>query len=250
MSLKLIANWKLNGSKNLNETWLQSFLKLYKDASFSSIGIAPPAIFIGDLVKMTASTGIAIGSQNIDSFLSGARTGEISASMVKDLQGTFSIVGHSERRIFFNESNDDISLKVDLVSTSSLIPVLCIGESEEQNIKNETHAVLEKQITAGLTDCKDLQRLILAYEPVWAIGSGNTPDPKEVNSIHEFIKDVVQSRFSKLDLEAVLYGGSVNSDNATSFFKEKEIDGALVGGASLDGEKFALIANIFNDLKG
>ena len=250
MSLRLIANWKLHGSKTFNETWLKGFLRAYKVASFSSIGIAPPAIFVGDLVKMTASTGIAIGSQNIDSFLSGARTGEISASMVKDFQGVFSIIGHSERRIFFNESNNDINLKVDLACGSSLIPVLCIGESEEQNIKNETHAVLEKQIIAGLTDCKDLQRLILAYEPVWAIGSGKTPDPKEVNSIHEFIKDVVQSRFSELDLEAVLYGGSVNSDNATSFFKEKEIDGALVGGASLDGEEFALIANIFNDLKG
>ena len=250
MNLKLIANWKLNGSKFFNEEWLKEFNKDYQGSKTSSIGIAPPSIFINDLVRHPDNQAIAIGSQNIDYLTSGARTGEISSAMVKDCGGIFSIVGHSERRIFFHETNAEIAKKLDLASESSLMPILCIGESETDKQQNKTKNTLEQQIIHALTNTTKLDNLIIAYEPVWAIGTGNTPEPKEINSIHEMIKDIVQSLFPKLDLNAVLYGGSVNMENATSIFKEKEVDGALVGGSSLKGGDFANLANTLNYIKG
>ena len=250
MSLRLIANWKLNGSRLLNEEWLKEFNKDYQGSKTSSLGIAPPSIFINEMVRHPDNQAIAIGSQNIDYLTSGARTGEISPAMVKDSGGLFSIIGHSERRIFFHETNAEIAKKLDLASESSLMPILCIGESETDKQQNKTKNILEQQIIHALTNTTKLDNLIIAYEPVWAIGTGNTPEPKEINSIHEMIKDIVQSLFPKLDLNAVLYGGSVNMENAASIFKEKEVDGALVGGASLKGGDFANLANTLNNIKG
>ncbi|MDB4230390.1 triose-phosphate isomerase [Gammaproteobacteria bacterium] len=249
MSLKLIANWKLHGSKSFSRDWLNSFNDSYKGSSLSSIGIAPPSIFIDDLTKHIDNPGISIGSQNVDHFPSGARTGEISADMVADAGGQFSLAGHSERRIFFQETNADIALKLDLISESSLIPILCIGESVDEKDQNKTEIILEQQIIESLSAGSKLQNLIIAYEPVWAIGSGSSAAPEEINSIHKLIKDIVQSRFSALDLQGVIYGGSVNIENAFPILEEEEVDGALIGGASLNGEEFAKIANIFNELK-
>ena len=250
MSLRLIANWKLNGSRLFNEEWLKEFNKDYQGSKTSSLGIAPPSIFINEMVRHPDNQAMAIGSQNIDYLTSGARTGEISPAMVKDSGGLFSIIGHSERRIFFHETNAEIAKKLDLASESSLMPILCIGESETDKQQNKTKNILEQQIIHALTNTTKLDNLIIAYEPVWAIGTGNTPEPKEINSIHETIKDIVQSLFPKLDLNAVLYGGSVNMENAASIFKEKEVDGALVGGASLKGGDFANLANTLNYIKG
>jgi len=249
MSLTLIANWKLHGSKSFSLEWLKSFNDFYQGTSHSSIGITPPSIFIDDLVKHLDSSGISIGSQNVDHFPSGARTGEISAEMVADVGGQFSLAGHSERRIFFQETNNDIALKLDLISESSLIPIICIGESIDEKQQNRTAIILEQQIIEALSASSKLQNLIIAYEPLWAIGSGSSAEPEEINSIHKLIKDIVQSRFSALDLEGVIYGGSVNIENAFSILKEEEVDGALIGGASLNGEEFAKIANIFDELK-
>ena len=250
MSLKLLANWKLHGSKSFYQNWFAAFNQSYRGSNHDSLGIAPPSIYISDIARYSSNPGIAIGSQNIDQFSSGARTGEIASSMVKDAGGLFSITGHSERRMFFNELDGDIAAKLDLASAASLIPILCVGESSEERDQNKTEKVLEMQVSNVLRACSTLHSLTIAYEPLWAIGSGMIPEPEEINSIHEMIKDVVQSRFSNIDLHAVIYGGSVNLENSKSIFKEKEIDGALIGGASLNGEEFASIANIFNDLKG
>jgi triosephosphate isomerase len=142
-----------------------------------------------------------------------------------------------------------IGQKLIQANNNSIIPILCIGESAEENQSNNTHNVLEQQIVEALGNANKLSSLIIAYEPVWAIGSGKTPNPEQINSIHEMIKDVVQSRFPKIGLESVLYGGSVNIENATSLFDQMNVDGALIGGASLDGREFALIANVFNELR-
>ena len=245
----LIANWKLHGSKSFSRDWLNNFNDFYQGSNISSIGIAPPSIFIDDLAKHIDNPGILIGSQNVDQFFSGARTGEISAEMVIDAGGQFSIVGHSERKIFFQETNADIAIKLDLISESSLIPILCIGESLEEKHQNKTEIIVEEQIVEALSTNSKLQNLIIAYEPVWAIGSGSSAEPKEINSIHKLIKDIVQSRFSAIDLQGVIYGGSVNIENAFPILKEEEVDGALIGGASLNGGDFAKIANILNELK-
>jgi triosephosphate isomerase len=249
MSLCLVANWKLNGSKEFNTQWALEFFRNFNGKNFSYLGIAPPSIYIDHIKAVLAGHEIKIGSQNIDLEQSGARTGEISASMIKDLGCSFSIIGHSERRLLFQETNQMIGQKLIQANNNSIIPILCIGESAEENQSNNTHNVLEQQIVEALGNANKLSSLIIAYEPVWAIGSGKTPNPEQINSIHEMIKDVVQSRFPKIGLESVLYGGSVNIENATSLFDQMNVDGALIGGASLDGREFALIANVFNELR-
>ena len=249
MSLCLVANWKLNGSKAFNTQWALEFLKNFNGNNFSSLGIAPPSLYIDHIKAVLAGHEIKIGSQNIDLEQTGARTGEISASMIKDLGCSFCIVGHSERRLLFHETNQMICQKLIQANNNSIIPILCIGESAEENESNNTYNVLQQQITEALENANELSSLVIAYEPVWAIGSGKTPNPEEINSVHEMIKDVVQSRFPKIGLKSVLYGGSVNYNNASSLFEQKNIDGALIGGASLDGREFALIANVFNELR-
>ncbi|MBL6701622.1 MAG: triose-phosphate isomerase [SAR86 cluster bacterium] len=249
MSLCIVANWKLNGSREFNQQWALEFFKHFNGDNFSSLGIAPASVYIDHLQGIFNNRGIKIGAQNIDFLETGARTGEISAPMIKDLGCEFSIIGHSERRILFDETNQIICQKLIQANNCSLIPILCLGESDEENQANNTFNVLEKQIIEALTGITELSSLIIAYEPIWAIGSGKIPNPEEINSVHEMIKDVVQSRFPKIGLKSVLYGGSVNFKNASSLFKQKNIDGALIGGASLDGKEFALIANVFNELK-
>ena len=249
MSLRLIANWKLNGSIQFNDQWAEDFFKNFSNLNPESIGIAPAFIYIDHIRKLIGNSGINIGVQNICEEESGARTGEISASMIKDLGCKFSLIGHSERRIFFHESNKTISKKLNLANNNSVMPILCIGESAEENERNDTYDVLKFQVDEALKDLFEQCALIIAYEPIWAIGSGKIPNPEEINSVHKMIKDVVQSRFPKIDLKSVLYGGSVNSENASSLFVQEHIDGALVGGASLDGKEFAQIANVFNEIK-
>jgi triosephosphate isomerase len=249
MSLCLVANWKLNGSREFNLQWTLDFLRSFNGNNFSSLGIAPAFLYIDHLKAVLADHEIKIGTQNIALEDTGARTGEISASMIKDLGCEFSIVGHSERRMLFHETNQMISQKLIQANNNSVIPILCIGESAEENQRNITYNVLEQQIIEALENVNKLNSLIIAYEPVWAIGSGKTPNPEEINSVHEMIKDVVQSRFPKIGLKSVLYGGSVNYNNASSLFEQKNIDGALIGGASLDGKEFALIANVYNELR-
>ena len=249
MSLCLVANWKLNGSKEFNHQWALEFLRNFNGNNFSILGIAPASLYIDHLKTILTDYNIEIGSQNIDLEETGARTGEISASMIKDLGCAFSIIGHSERRMLFHETNQMICQKLIQADNNSVIPILCIGESAEENQNNNTFNVIEQQIVEALENANELSALIIAYEPVWAIGSGKTPKPEEINSVHEMIKDVVQSRFPKIGLESVLYGGSVNFKNASSLFEQKNVDGALIGGASLDGREFALIANVFNELR-
>ena len=249
MSLRLIANWKLNGSIEFNDQWTEDFFKNLSSSSSQSIGIAPASSYIDHLRKVIGDKGIEIGAQNISEEESGARTGEISASMIKDLGCKFSLIGHSERRILFHESNKIISKKLNQANNNSVMPILCIGETAHENERNNTYDVLESQINEALQGLNGLTSLIIAYEPVWAIGSGKIPNPEEINTVHKMIKDVVQSRFPKIGLKAVLYGGSVNSMNASSLFVLEHIDGALVGGASLNGKEFAQIANILNELK-
>ena len=169
------------------------------------MGIAPASLYIDHLKSVFADYDLKIGCQNIDFQETGARTGEISALMIKDLGCEFSIIGHSERRILFHETNQMICQKLIQANNNSIIPILCIGESVDENKSNITFNVLKKQIIGALKDVNELSSLIIAYEPLWAIGSGKIPNPEEINSIHEMIKDVVQSRFPKIDLKSVLY---------------------------------------------
>ena len=241
----IIANWKCNGSKAMINEWTNNFLTNYVDTKKTFIGIAPPSIYIERLLEteLNKLVEINIGSQDID-ISSGARTGAISSDMILDFDCKFSIIGHSERRQLFNETNEEIKQKI-LKIAKKTITILCIGETREENKNDQTRDILKKQLEV-VKDIELNNSLVIAYEPVWAIGTGNTPTPNNINEIHKFIKDVVQSTSYNSEYPMVLYGGSVNQENAESFFKEEFVDGALIGGASLDGKKFANIINIFN----
>jgi len=241
----IIANWKCNGSKAMINEWTNNFLTNYVETNKAFIGIAPPSIYIESLLEteLNKLVEINIGSQDID-ISSGARTGAISSDMILDFDCKFSIIGHSERRQLFNETNEEIKQKI-LKIAKKTITILCVGETREENKNDQTRDILKKQLEV-VRDIELNNSLVIAYEPVWAIGTGNTPTPNNINEIHKFIKDVVQSTSYNSEYPMVLYGGSVNQENAKSFFKEEFVDGALIGGASLDGKEFANIINIFN----
>ena len=243
----IIANWKCNGSKSMISEWVSDFSVNYIETNGPFIGIAPPSIYIENVLANipTKLTGVNIGSQDIDTS-SGARTGAVSSEMILDYGCKFSIIGHSERRQFYNERNDDIRRKILNIANKTLT-ILCVGETEEENKNDLTKDVLKKQLEV-IEEIDFDDSLVIAYEPVWAIGTGNTPTPDNINEIHKFIKDVVQSTSTNSEIPLVLYGGSVNEDNAKNFFKEEFVDGALIGGASLDGRQFANIINIYNGI--
>ena len=244
----IVANWKCNGSKTMIDAWFKTYIKDSEESNGVFIGIAPPTIYIervADIAKKN-SLQIKTGSQDID-ISSGARTGAISIEMILDNNCYFSIIGHSERRELFSENNIEIRQKIIKIMDKTL-PILCVGETLEDNNKDLTKDVLREQLEVT-NNLEFKNKLVIAYEPVWAIGSGLTPDPKDINEIHKFIKDVVQSNTNNSANPSVLYGGSVNIANAASFFNEDYVDGALVGGEALDGSSFAEIVNIFNGLK-
>jgi triosephosphate isomerase len=227
----IIANWKANGNLLSNLKWCKFFIENCPKEIISNIGIAPSALHIGQIKELLESSDVKIGIQDID-VKGGPRTGSISGEMAADTGCDFTLIGHSERRILLKEKNVLLKQKIESAYQANLQPILCIGETLEEAILNIT-------IKEGFT---------VAYEPVWAIGTGNTPKPKDINVIHEFIKDVVQSQSSNDVIPSVLYGGSIHESNSEDFFTEKNIDGGLIGGASLDAKEFLKIVNIYSRL--
>ena len=246
----VIANWKMNIPSGGISNWIQNEMVSNNDevdfdnksSYFKFMGIAPPISHLTEL-KNLFNFGF-LGAQDISKFNDGARTGDISADMVIEKGCSFSILGHSERREFYNETNSIVSEKLRLCLEKDIMPVVCIGESLEDNDAGKTLDILEMQLKEIFTSISTKNTIVIAYEPVWAIGSGKLPSADEVDNIHQYIKDIVQS---VADIEAVkvIYGGSINCENAKSFFQQKNIDGALIGGASLNGKDFLDIYNDF-----
>ena len=241
----IIANWKANGDFESNKVWCDRFITRISKGSTKSIGITPSHLHFNQIKNYFKDVDIEIGFQDID-IEGGARTGSISPSMAIDSNCSFCLIGHSERREIFKEDNNLISKKYQVLINHQIKPILCIGESFEEFKAGKTEKKLQSQIEECILDNSTQENIIIAYEPIWAIGTGNTPKPKDVNTIHEFIKDVVQSASENNLKPKVLYGGSVNKTNASDFFKEKNIDGALVGGASLDADIFLDIIEIYS----
>ena len=244
----IVANWKANGDIKNNHVWCETFQNLLDKSSFKYVGISPSHIHFHQLNTFFRETNAMIGMQDIY-IEGGAITGSISAEMASADGCSFCLVGHSERREIFNEDSNLISKKINSLLKNNIKPILCIGESFEEHKSGKTRDKLKSQIIESAPKSDLFNELIIAYEPIWAIGSGKTPEPEQVNSIHEFIKDVVQSATANNIVPKVLYGGSVNDINANDFFEEDSIDGALVGGASLDANIFANIVNIYKRLK-
>ena len=246
----VIANWKMNIPSGGISGWIQNEMISNNDeVDFENkssylrfMGIAPPISHLTEL-KNLFNLGF-LGAQDISKYNDGAKTGDISADMVIEKGCSFSILGHSERREFYNETNSIVSEKLRVCLEKSIIPVVCIGESLEDYNAGKTLDILEMQLKEIFTSIATKKTVVIAYEPVWAIGSGKTPSTFEVNNIHQHIKDIVQS-IANIEAVNVIYGGSVNCENAKSFFQQTNIDGALIGGASLDGKDFLGIYNDF-----
>ena len=246
----VIANWKMNIPSGGISGWIQNEMISKNDdidfenksSYFNFMGIAPPISHLTEL-KNLFNFGF-LGVQDISQYYDGAKTGDISADMVIEKGCSFSILGHSERREFYNETNSIVSEKLRICLEKDIMPVVCIGESLEDYNAGKTLDILQMQLKEIFTSISTKKTAVVAYEPVWAIGSGKTPSSDEVNNIHQHIKDIVQSI---ADIEAinVIYGGSVNCENAKSFFQQTNIDGALIGGASLEGKDFLGIYNDF-----
>jgi triosephosphate isomerase len=237
----IIANWKMNPQTTKEaESLFSSAEKELKNIKNAEAVICPPSVFLSSGKK---EKNVKLGAQDCFYEEKGAYTGEVSVGMVKDFGCEYVIVGHSERRKYFNETDETVNKKIKAVLSSGLIPVFCIGETEEQRKNNETEEVIKRQIEKGLSEISRIEfqslNLVVAYEPVWAIGTGNPCSAEEARKMCLFIKKILSSKIS--GQIPILYGGSVNSGNSASYIKEAGMDGLLVGGASLDAEEFVKI---------
>ena len=242
----IIGNWKLNGNKDSFIAFTDS-MRDQKSNNKVQIGICPPAPYYDFLVQQLKYSDIVVGGQDCSSALSGARTSEISVAMLEDTGCKLTLVGHSERRQFCNESDQEIAKKVaTALHSSQLTVVLCIGETLEQRRDKDYKALLERQITIALTgiDSQLLQRVVIAYEPIWAIGKGEAATIETITDIHQHLKQFIALQW-KRDIP-LLYGGSVNSENYRHILAIPTVDGALIGNASLDSSQFNTIIQYYS----
>jgi len=216
---------------------------LVKNATDVEVMIAPTFTALYQVAQALKGSTIALGAQNLHWEKQGAFTGEISSEMLVDAGCRYVIIGHSERRLFFGETDASVNRKIQAALSAGLVPVFCIGETEAQRDAGETFSVLDKQVRDGLKDFvfDDLSGLVVAYEPVWAIGTGKSASREQAQEAHQFIRSLLDTLFRKPLASAVriLYGGSVKPDNVGALMEMPDVDGALVGGASLDPETFS-----------
>ncbi len=241
---KLIAgNWKMNGLRADGLALADALARLARrDKPACDLLICPPATLLAPIAVALAGSGIALGGQDCHPKLFGAHTGDISAAMLKDAGCSYVILGHSERRIDHNESDALIRAKVTAAREAGLIAILCVGETLQQRDAGRTLEVVARQLAGSLPDGMDAARLVVAYEPVWAIGTGRTPTVGDVAAVHAHIRAELRSRLADAAQMRILYGGSVKPGNARELLQVPNVDGALVGGASLVAEDFWAIA--------
>lgn len=223
------------------DSFFREFFSLGRDCSLENVLIATPSIWIERAVRLAGDRPLHIGAQNISSHEEGAFTGEISAKMVQSAGASFCLVGHSERRMHYHETHEEIHEKIKLLLSHAVHPLLCIGESKEERAAGNEKKVLKEQILRALTGVPltGLKHIFIAYEPIWSIGTGNLPDPSLISEIHQYCKETLLEHFGEsASLIPMLYGGSVKSDNVQSLLSEKDVDGVLVGGASLSPQQF------------
>ncbi|KJY89752.1 triose-phosphate isomerase [Pseudoalteromonas piscicida] len=231
------GNWKMNGSKALVDQISEA---VSNQAFQADVIVFPPAM----LIEQAASKGLTVGTQTVSEYKEGAYTGEIQASLAKSLGATYALVGHSERRAIYGESDEDVANKFAHAQEQGLTPILCVGETEEERGNGQTEQVVARQINAVITKLgvAALTHSVIAYEPVWAIGTGKTASPEQAQAVHKFIRDLLSENDKQIaQALRLLYGGSVNEQNSELLFAQDDIDGGLIGGASLKPESFAAI---------
>jgi triosephosphate isomerase (TIM) len=243
----MAGNWKMYKTLAETRAFFSAFNPAVANSTQVDIVIAPPFTAISTAVEATTSTNIAIGGQNLSWSKEGAFTGEISAAMLVEAGCKYVIVGHSERRQIFRETDDNVAKKSLTALTVGLTPIICIGETDEERSNGLEKEVLERQFNngPGALTADEFSRILLAYEPVWAIGTGKVATPEIAAAAHAFIRQCAAQKYSVAHASAlrILYGGSVKPDNIKGLMAQDELDGVLVGGASLDPKSFASIVN-------
>jgi triosephosphate isomerase len=243
----MAGNWKMYKTRAETRAFFDAFKPLVADADDCDIIVAPPYTSISVAVQCVQGTKIGISAQNLDWRKEGAFTGEVSADMLADAGCRYVIIGHSERRQYFGETDSGVAQKSKAAVDAGLIPIVCVGEQLTDREDGHTEAVLSQQFIGGpgsLTP-DEFSRILLAYEPVWAIGTGRVATPETAAAAHRFLRQCVADQFSGEHASAIriLYGGSVKPENIQGLIAQEELDGALVGGASLVAESFAKIVH-------
>ena len=239
----IAGNWKMNNDLAQSEKLIVELKNLLQNEKPNcDVIVCPPFTSLSEASKLISGSIIKIGAQNMHFEDSGAFTGEVSASMLKSVGCEYVILGHSERRAIFGESNEMINKKIKKALSAGLKPIFCVGELLEERENGTTNDVVKRQVLKGLDGISsdDMKNIIVAYEPVWAIGTGKTASPAQAQAVHEFIRDLIEIDYSlevANDL-VIQYGGSVKADNAKELLSQKDIDGALVGGACLKADSF------------
>lgn len=238
----ILGNWKMNLTLVEGVEFAKSLRSAVCDESGIICGICPPFVFLKDICLILEGCGIFVAAQNIHSEKNGAYTGEISATMVKEVGCAYVLIGHSERRHIFHETDSFINAKIKTALSVNLKPVFCVGETLDDREDERTKYVIRNQLKEGLhgISAGQINELVIAYEPVWAIGTGKTALPEQANEVHSFIRGVITDGYGKeiADSVYIQYGGSVKPENAKELMTQPEIDGLLVGGASIKFESF------------
>ena len=239
------GNWKMNGSNAANAELVDGIIASMPQSESVELLVCPPFPYLGAIAAKLSGTGIALGAQNVSQHEAGAYTGETAPSMLIDVGCKYVLVGHSERRAIMGESSETVAAKFQAAQDAGLIPVLCVGETQVERESKQTEAVVDEQLNVVIegSGIEALQNAVIAYEPVWAIGTGLTATPEQAQDVHRHIRDVVAGRNQDVaDAVRILYGGSVKGDNAAGLFGKPDIDGGLIGGASLKSADFLAIA--------
>ena len=240
----IAGNWKMNKTISEAKELVSSLKELVKDVKDVEVGVCPPDIDLPDVVEIAKDSNIKVGGQNMHWEENGAYTGDVSPVMLKELGVEYIIIGHSERREYYNETDEHVNKKVQSAYEHGLKPIICVGESLEERKAKETREVVEEQVRKALKGLnqKQVSQAVVAYEPLWAIGTGESASAKQANQVISYIRDVIETDYLEAAEDVrIQYGGSVKPHNIEEFMAESDIDGALVGGASLSAESFAEI---------
>lgn len=252
MRKRMVAgNWKMNNNASQASELLYSIGEKLEDPKSNNVEvvICPPHLYLSEAVDAAEECDFSVGAQNVAEWEKGAYTGEVSAEMLKSMEVQYCIVGHSERRKYFKETDAQIKNKVLLLLKNEIRPIVCCGEALEEREAGHHFNVVGKQIKEALFgfSVEEFDKVVIAYEPVWAIGTGKTATPEQAQEMHAFIRGLVEKQYGKetADNLTILYGGSCNAKNAKELFKKPDVDGGLIGGASLVADDFVAIVESF-----
>ncbi|MFN3375453.1 MAG: triose-phosphate isomerase [Burkholderiaceae bacterium] len=243
MKRKLIAgNWKMNGSLAANEALLRAIVAGLPAQAACDIAVAVPAPYLAQVQALTAGTSVAMGAQDVSAHEAGAYTGEVSAAMLRDFGVRYALVGHSERRQYHGESDAVVAAKVQRALAAGITPVVCVGETLAEREAGQTEQVVRRQLAAVIhANGHCVSEIVVAYEPVWAIGTGRTATPEQAQAVHTVLRAQLAAATEHAARMRILYGGSMNATNAAELLAQPDIDGGLIGGASLKAPDFLQI---------